>query len=235
MITRELILQKSKLGLWRVSNGIEECYKITDDGGGYCNSIAEMCQYYDGEEVKLVNIILEKGNDVIFMNIETMEDHTYEEYLAQFFEDKEPLIFPYVDFNTYGKAKEIWDLLMEVITMRTQKDYMNAIKNEFYVSFNLRKDILDAYRYNDHRARDLICRFRENVEKYGLKFSTCYHANGIGNNNEHMIYIETKDADGFVVQKNVANFYYCYGIYGGCYVMLKDLATGKKYIVGRAR
>lgn len=50
-----------------------------------------------------------------------------------------------------------------------------------------------------------------------------------------MIYIETKDDDGFVIQKNIANFYYCYGVYGGCYVRLKDLATNETFIVGRAR
>jgi hypothetical protein len=119
--------------------------------------------------------------------------------------------------------------------MKTQREYINAIKNEFIVSFKLRKDILDAYCYNDHRACDLIKRFKEKVKMYGLQFSNCHHANGIGNNNDYMIYVETTDADGFVIQKNVANFYYCYGIYGGCHVMLKDLATGEKFTVGRAR
>lgn len=119
--------------------------------------------------------------------------------------------------------------------MRTQREYMDAIKNEFFVSFNLHKNVLDAYSYCNHRACDLINGFKENVKMYGLKFSNCHHANGIGNNNDYMIFVETKDADGFVIQKNVANFYYCYGIYGGCYVMLKDLATGEKFVVGRAR
>lgn len=119
--------------------------------------------------------------------------------------------------------------------MRTQREYMEAIKNEFIVNFRLFADVLDAYKYNDHRACDLIKKFKENVKKYGLQFSRCHHANGIGNNNDYMIFIETKDDDGFVIQKNVANFYYCYGIYGGCYVMLKDLATNEKFVVGRAR
>lgn len=119
--------------------------------------------------------------------------------------------------------------------MKTQREYMDAIKNEFIVSIELNKQILDAYCYCDHRACNLIERFKEKVKLYGLKFSTCHHANGIGNNNDYMIYVETKDADGFVIQKNVANFYYCYGIYGGCYVMLKDLATGEKRVVSRAR
>ena len=119
--------------------------------------------------------------------------------------------------------------------MRTQKEYMGCIKNEFIVNIQMFSRIIDAYCYNDHRACDLINRFKENVKKHGLKFSNCHHANGIGNNNDYMIYVETRDADGFVIQKNVANFYYCYGIYGGCYVMLKDLATGEKFVVGRAR
>ena len=119
--------------------------------------------------------------------------------------------------------------------MKTQKEYMEFIKNEFIVSFELHKNILDAYCYRDNRARRLVDNFKENIRMYGLKFSNCYHSSGIGNNNDYMIFIEAKDDDGFVIQKNVANFYYCYGIYGGCYVMLKDLSTGETIKVGRAR
>jgi hypothetical protein len=118
--------------------------------------------------------------------------------------------------------------------MKTQKEYMHAIKNEFVIAFKLHRDVLNAYCYNNHKACDLIKGFKENVKMYGLKFSNCYHANGIGNNNDYMIYVETQDANGFMIQKNVANFYYCYGIYGGCYVMLKDLATGERFVVGKA-
>ena len=119
--------------------------------------------------------------------------------------------------------------------MHTQKEYMAAIKNEFIVNIKLFGDIINSYSYCDNRACKLIQKFKDNVKMYGLKFSNCYHANGIGNNNDYMIYVETTDADGFVIQKNIANFYYCYGIYGGCYVMLKDLSTGEKFVVGRAR
>ena len=119
--------------------------------------------------------------------------------------------------------------------MKTQKEYMECIQNEFIVNIQWFNDVINAYSYCDNRACALINKFIQNVKKHGLKFSNCYHANGIGNNNEYMIYLEIKDADGFVVQKNVANFYYCYGIYGGCYVRLKDLATNKTYVVGRAR
>lgn len=119
--------------------------------------------------------------------------------------------------------------------MRTQREYMEAIKNEFIVNIKLFSDVINAYSYCDHRACDRIKNFTENVKRYGLKFSNCHHANGIGNNNDYMIYVEEKDTDGFVIQKNVANFYYCYGIYGGCYVRLKDLATNETFVVGRAR
>lgn len=119
--------------------------------------------------------------------------------------------------------------------MRTQKEYMEAIKNEFIVNIKLFSDVINAYSYRDDRARTLINRFKKNVEWHGLKFSNCHHAHGIGNNNDYMIFVETKDDDGFVIQKNIANFYYCYGVYGGCYVMLKDLATNEKFVVGSAR
>jgi hypothetical protein len=117
----------------------------------------------------------------------------------------------------------------------TQQEYMNKLNSSFRTYLMYNRDILDAYCYRDDRARDYIKYFKNSVERLGLKFSNCYHASGIGNNNDYMIYLETKDSDGFVIQKNIANFYYCYGIYGGCYVMLKDLATGTKLVVGRAR
>lgn len=119
--------------------------------------------------------------------------------------------------------------------MRTQREYMDFITSEFMTNIKWNEHIMNAYDYRDHRACDWINRFKANVMEEGLKFSNCHHANGIGNNNDYMIFIETKDADGFVIQKNIANFYYCYGIYGGCYVMLKDLATNEKFVVGRAR
>lgn len=119
----------------------------------------------------------------------------------------------------------------------TQKEYWERIENEFSVSFMIstQRAVLDAYGYNNRRAADLIRDFKKNVQLHGLTLSNCYHANGIGNNNEYTIYCEDIDADGFVIRKNVATFYYCFGIYGGCYVCLTDLATGKKLAVGRAR
>ena len=117
----------------------------------------------------------------------------------------------------------------------TQKEYINKLNSAFRTHLMCNRDILDAYCYSDSRACNYIQDFKRSVENLGLKFSNCHHASGIGNNNDYMIYLETRDNDGFVIQKNVANFYYCYGIFGGVYVMLKDMATGEKLVVGRAR
>ena len=119
--------------------------------------------------------------------------------------------------------------------MKTQKEYMETIKRKFNQQIGCKLAILDAYCYRDDRASQCIKAFKNDVEAMGLKFSNCYHANGIGNNNDYMIFIETKDSDGFVIQKNIANFYYCYGIYGGCHVRLTDLATNENIKIGRAR
>ena len=116
-----------------------------------------------------------------------------------------------------------------------QSEYMLIINKLFNKHIERNKHVFDSYCYNDHRACDLIVDFKKDVEKLGLKFSNCHHANGIGNNNDYTIYIETHDDDGFVIKKEIANFYYCYGIYGGCYVLIKDLATGNTIKVSRAR
>ena len=111
MIKTEVLLSKGHLALWKASNGEEECYRITDDGSGYCNSIEEISGYFKGDEIGLVDIILEKGNEVMFVNSGTLEKHTYEEYIAQFDNMVDFPIYPYVNFATYEDAKEIWDLL----------------------------------------------------------------------------------------------------------------------------
>lgn len=118
--------------------------------------------------------------------------------------------------------------------MKTQREYMDFIKKEFNHHIGCNLHILDAYSYRDHRATDCIGAFSKVVRESGLKFSHCYHSSGIGNNNDYTIFIEETDADGFVIQKNIANFYYCYGIFGGCYVRLTDLTTNEKITVGHA-
>ena len=118
--------------------------------------------------------------------------------------------------------------------LKTQQDYMRKLESSFRSQLVAYQDVLGAYRYNDTRAQDRIKAFKNSVALLGLKFSNCYHASGIGNNNNYTIYLEVRDSDGFVVQKNIANFYYCYGIFGGCYASLKDLSTGSQLTVGRA-
>ena len=117
----------------------------------------------------------------------------------------------------------------------TQSEYMNKINSAFKTYIMNNASIFDAYCYRDHRACDYIKYFKNAVERLGLKFSNCYNANGIGNNNEYKIYLEEIDKDGFIVQKNVAEFYYCYGIYSGCFASITDVVTGKKLKVSNAR
>ena len=118
---------------------------------------------------------------------------------------------------------------------KTQAEYMELLKALFHEYIGSNVSILNKYCYNNNDALTLIRQFKTDVTGEGLKFSNCYHANGIGNNNEYKIYLETRDEDGFVIQKNIAEFYYCTGIYGGCFVQLKDLVTNEAIQAGGAR
>ena len=101
------------LALWETNDGTNIVYRITDDGSGYCNSIEEMSGYYTkGTEIDLVNEIMNRGNKILFENIVSGEESTYEEYIGQFEKEDDFPIAPYVNFESYEKAKEIWDLLM---------------------------------------------------------------------------------------------------------------------------
>ena len=119
--------------------------------------------------------------------------------------------------------------------MKTQREYMKELVALFKENISSNRSIFDAYCYNNHQADDYLRYFRTDVERLGLKFSNCYHANGIGNNNEYKIFLEKIDEDGFLIQKNVAVFYYCHGIFGGCFVSLTDAATGEKFQVRSER
>ena len=120
-------------------------------------------------------------------------------------------------------------------TLKTQRDYMKELNSSFHSIIGAYREVFDSYSYRDDRATNHIAAFKRRVELLGLKFSNCYHANGIGNNNEYKIFLETIDDDGFLIQKNIAELYYCYGIYGGCSVMLTDLVTGERLKVSSAR
>lgn len=116
-----------------------------------------------------------------------------------------------------------------------QTECMSIINRLFNEHIKTNEHIFKSYCYSDHRVCGLIISFKKEVEKAGFKFSKCYHANGIGNNNDYTIYLESHDDDGFVIKKEIANFYYCYGIYGGCTVYVKDLATGNRIAINYAR
>lgn len=118
--------------------------------------------------------------------------------------------------------------------VKTQGDYFEEIKEHFVKYIVHKEDVFRSYKYSDKRAVDLLKQFRSAVESGGMKYSEVYHANGIGNNNKYTIYVEEVDNDGFVIRKNIAEIYYCYGIYGGCYVALTDLSTKTSWTVGRA-
>ena len=119
--------------------------------------------------------------------------------------------------------------------IKTQSDYFEEIKEHFVKYIVHKEDVFRSYKYSDKRAVDLLKQFRSAVESGGMKYSEVYHANGIGNNNKYTIYVEEVDDDGFaVIRKNIAEIYYCYGIYGGCYVALTDLSTKTSWTIGRA-
>ena len=113
----------------------------------------------------------------------------------------------------------------------TRKECFEIVVNNFvhYIAAN-QKNFKD-YCYCNHKACDNIIEFRKAVENCGLKFGKVFHANGIGNNNECVIYVESQDKDGFIIKKEVCEFYYCYGIHGGCFTYVKDLATGEKSLL----
>lgn len=120
--------------------------------------------------------------------------------------------------------------------MRTQSEYMQIIKDAYLRRIKANEKIFDKYDYSNHTASDLIRDFKDDIicSGTGMKFSNCYHAHGIGNNNEYRIYISGSDEYGFVIEKTIARFYYCYGIFGGCYVSLTDMATGITYTTSHA-
>lgn len=72
----------------------------------------------------------------------------------------------------------------------------------------------------DWRFMQLVCNLQAQIGSDGFYYT---------------IYLESHDNDGFVIKKEIANFYYCYGIYGGCSVYVKDLATGNSIAINNAR
>ena len=98
--------EKRNIAIWKHEYGEQEWYTIHEEC--MCNSLEEISYAYPGtDEVGLVNEVIKRGNKVMFTG-----DATYEEYLEQFehYGSTDP-IYPYCCFDTYEKAKEIFDLL----------------------------------------------------------------------------------------------------------------------------
>ena len=113
----------------------------------------------------------------------------------------------------------------------TKQDYIENIKEAFDINIKSNSKNFKDYSYCNHKAENNIKEFKEDIKAYGMCLSHPYHENGIGNNNECSIYVEKIDSDGFPIKKEIAIFYYCYGIFGGVSVFLKDAAT--KEIIGK--
>ena len=118
--------------------------------------------------------------------------------------------------------------------MKTQHEYWETLKVFFQFHLASNANIFAAHNYQDNRYYTYIKQFYASTQNEGLKISKPYHANGIGNNHEYIIYKEDVDQNGFPIEKKVAEFYYCTGIYGGVFVRMTDLATGEKIEFGRA-
>lgn len=100
--------EKGKIVLWEhcAERSNDIWYTIHEED--MCNSLEEIAYaFHDGDEIGLVNEVISRGNKVDFT-----DDATYGEYLKQFEEyDCINPIYPYCCFETYEKAKEIFDLL----------------------------------------------------------------------------------------------------------------------------
>ena len=106
----------------------------------------------------------------------------------------------------------------------TQKDYLEKIKEDFRTHILANKQDFKNYDCYNNKASGHIHDLIQAIKSNGLQFSNCYHANGIGNNNEYEIFLRTTDNDGFIVDKKIAKLHYCYGIYGGVSISLGDLS-----------
>lgn len=110
-IIRRKMEEKGKLVLWEHRCGKDVWYTIHEED--ICNSLEEICYAFNnGDEIGLVREVINRGNAVDFT-----DNATFEEYLKQFDlyaknMDVENPIYPYCCFETYEKAQEIFNLLM---------------------------------------------------------------------------------------------------------------------------
>ena len=108
------------------------------------------------------------------------------------------------------KVVELFETTLDEDAMR-RHDYCNNDYRRSFDSFKIKLSVLD------------------------LKYGQCYHANGIGNNNEYPILWVTEDEDGFKVEKKVCTFSYVLGVYGGVSACIIDNDGSIVASKGRAR
>lgn len=106
-----------------------------------------------------------------------------------------------------------------------QQVYLQIIQELFLHILKQNSDAFDRYCYNNKDYQIYVDEFFDAVDTEGISVSACEHAHGIGNNNSYRLYLKSMDADGFVIEKNIATFSYVTGIYGGISVYLKDYNT----------
>ena len=103
---------------------------------------------------------------------------------------------------------------------------------DFYVS---EQNLLKAD-YRNKQYRQQIDSFMNVIPKTtDVQFGKCYHAHGIGNNNEFPLIIKSYDEDGFLLEKKLGTFEYVVGIYGGVSAYITDNFGTVLMKRGRAR
>ena len=109
----------------------------------------------------------------------------------------------------------------------TKQQYIELITELFDDEITNHLDNFKNYGRSNERCCSDIRNFEDNIERMGLTIVKLPNPNGIGNNNEKLIAKIEIDEDGFGIEKRIALFKYTYGIYGGCYVGLKDYVTNE--------
>lgn len=108
--------------------------------------------------------------------------------------------------------------------MNKQQEYLDAITKLFDEHITNYLDNFKKCCWNNDSCYVNIKNFIRSVEEQlGLTFIKV--PVGINTQEKNIVLMET-DKDGFTIEKRIATFRYVYGIYGGCFVSLKDYSNG---------